>query len=901
MQTNRMDGYEEPRKSLVRNPFPHLLQQKITIPGRVNGYVHRNRLVERANPLKRRLTVLRATAGFGKTTLLSECCREIRRRGIPTAWISLDSGDSEKVLDVYIAFAIHEAGLRLTDPEESKVIGEPKNRTQLIVQYLQSYRKRLVIAFDEIEQLSDPDSIALLNFLAHRGPPNLHIAFSGREIPIGLDVTNLHLSGNAEIIDSKELRFSEPEIAKFFNLKLTRSTLLTEIHRSAGWPFALRVAINSKKRNLPLLNENIHWNESHWIESRLFSSLSSEDREFVLDLSVFDWIDIELVDEVLNRNDSSKRLESLEVLEGLLGVITTERGTVWQLHPIVQEHCSNQLYNEDRERFRRIHNCIANALSKKNLIVPAMRHAIDSDDPALAGEILQRGGGVRIWTRQGLPELSEANRMLTEDVIDRFPRLKLVRSIELVMRGRPHDATMLYRECPHPTDVKTRGELDSEYAVENALVRGALALYGGNPTNSDWIAAFPNSVRKLEKTGSLDPYTRGTLEYVHCVTHFLRAEFEPALSMLESATQHLYGTHYVAFYGNVVQGQIAFIQGRPQDAKASYQRAMRAAKNHFLQDPVALLSCQIVRQELTLECSPSLSVSTLDGFRNFLKQHGMPYSLFATASNMYIDTRLLSGNLNQATEVLDDLLGFLRGHGYRTFARLLAALKINVLLIDGRVAEAQTGWQSERFPERPVECLDLANQSWREMEAISEARVRLLIALKRYGEGRDLIRAWRSICTKRGLKRTQFRVLTLSATLEKHAGEIDRAVECIHEYVEQFVDCPYAWPLLRESSECVTVLKWFQKVNKNSRLQTAATELLRLSQQLDYGKNKPLSAREIEVLTRLEGSRDKQIAHDLGISVYGVRYHLRGVFSKLRVNNRIDAIHRAREQGYLPK
>ena len=61
-----------------------------------------------------------------------------------------------------------------------------------------------------------------------------------------------------------------------------------------------------------------------------------------------------------------------------------------------------------------------------------------------------------------------------------------------------------------------------------------------------------------------------------------------------------------------------------------------------------------------------------------------------------------------------------------------------------------------------------------------------------------------------------------------------------------------------------------------------------------------LSGREREILHRLEGQRDKAIAAELGLTPHGVRYHIRGLFAKLEVRSRGDAVRRARELGLLP-
>ena len=87
---------ESAGESVAEQMFPWLLRQKITVPDRVPGYVHRAELVSRALPTRRRLTVLNASGGFGKTTLLAECCRRLRQDGVATAWVSLDEQDEPR-------------------------------------------------------------------------------------------------------------------------------------------------------------------------------------------------------------------------------------------------------------------------------------------------------------------------------------------------------------------------------------------------------------------------------------------------------------------------------------------------------------------------------------------------------------------------------------------------------------------------------------------------------------------------------------------------------------------------------------------------------------------------------------------------------------------------------------
>ena len=72
-----------------------ILATKLYIPPPRSKAVLRSRLIERLNeglPSGRKLTLISASAGFGKTTLVSEW---VAGCGQPVAWLSLDEGDND--------------------------------------------------------------------------------------------------------------------------------------------------------------------------------------------------------------------------------------------------------------------------------------------------------------------------------------------------------------------------------------------------------------------------------------------------------------------------------------------------------------------------------------------------------------------------------------------------------------------------------------------------------------------------------------------------------------------------------------------------------------------------------------------------------------------------------------
>ena len=163
-----------------------LLRRKVTIPDPIANQIRRARLVV-AGVTRTRITVLNAPAGFGKTTLLAECCRSLGEDGVRTAWVSLDEYDEPALLDSYIAFSCRAAGLRIPDPPAPRDAGAANGRPWIGVTHVARAVAELdgpfVLALDEVDRPGNPASVALLEFLLNRGPPNLHLAMTCRRLP----------------------------------------------------------------------------------------------------------------------------------------------------------------------------------------------------------------------------------------------------------------------------------------------------------------------------------------------------------------------------------------------------------------------------------------------------------------------------------------------------------------------------------------------------------------------------------------------------------------------------------------------------------------------------------------------------------------------------------------------
>lgn len=888
-----------------------LRQTKVTVPHRVPGYVDRPSLVSRTMPTNQRLTLLQAAGGFGKTTLLAECCRHLIDDGLRVAWLSLDEQDTPQVLVTYLTFAFAQAGVDIAGslpPGELRSEPATRHRANLVLRAIEARQDPCVLALDELERLADPDSVALLNFLLRWGPSNLHVAMACRELPGGLDVADLVLDGSALVVSANELRFSNPDIAKFFGLKLSRREHRALTAESAGRPIALRI-----RRNEQRLGRNgdqtageagvVRDVVDNWIEARLWYGLSPEDRDFLLDIGLCEWLDAELLDETLEYPDAMRRIETMPVLAGLLEPIGRGESQAWRLHPLIREHCVKQRFRKTPERYRAIHRRIATALAWRGETVDAMRHATDAGDTVLVGNILVEAGGLRLWLREGLVLLQAADRFLTGTMIARDPRLALARCAVLALTGRVAEARRLY-EATGPLDfvADARGD-DFAQRIDHALVRGLLVVYGCEGLGTDRARAPFADARVAVDTAGLDNIVQGTFEYGLCLAHSLKAEFELAQWRAERSRACLGRTSpYLTLHVDLQVGSVAMAQGRVDDAVRWYARGQRVAKTQFLRDPSVTAHADVLAKELDLERH---RVTQLGGALQVAKKLGdvcTQYYAYAAASGLVAELSLNIGGVDAALAALDEI----RERAYRdelpALSRYLSALRVGTLAGAGDVKEAERTWLLDELPEGDAGCIDLSTQTWREMEALSCARLRLMIAREEYDEGRRFAQAIADVASQRGLRRTWMRVMAQWMALEQRAGEIRAAVGCLKEFLGVFGETDYLRPLVREGVASVTVLTSYLDGERDPEARTLAESVLAVLQRTGGRSDGPpeLTERETEVLVRLEDQRDKEIAAALGLTLSGVRYHITNILGKLGARGRMDAVHRARRLGLLP-
>ena len=841
-----------------------------------------------------------APCGFGKTALLADICQRERAGGALTAWLSLDETDSLDTLATYIEFALTRAGLdtsmqRSPESQSPRAIDHPARATLyrmgLVMRAIEDYRMPCLLAFDEAERLVDAEQVRLIDFLLRRAPPNLHFAMAMRSVPPALDLASAVVDGRGDILQADDFRFAKPEIALLFGGRLSLSDLGEITKRTEGWPAALRLY---RRGGTDVRMAGDAEAVATFLFSRLRRDLADDEVDYLLDVSLFDPIDLTMADEAMPDSHPKHGAKVLSRLDGLVRPVDPS-ARILRLQPLVREHCAARRFQRTPWRFRMLHRRIAMAMARRGRLEAALRHAADSGDPILTGEILEAAGGVRLWCRHGIRKLVAYERLLAEQVVENFPRLALLRCAVLVARSDLKRAAALYATARDRTLGFRRdrdGGDDTALRIDGVLVQSALMTFMCRPLGSKIAQEVLAHLAEGAADQRLDPVARGLFHTNLCIADYGRARFASSQWHGMQARQcfALADARYGAVLGDTFLGMVAMAEGRPREAARRYTRRRPALISHVL-----MTELDLERNQLGFH-RPTKSLVPLRIIERSFDVHAAAYGV---VSELAFET----GGAEGALGILDNALEFANAERLTALVRLLSALRVSYLVIDGRVAEASQAWRDARLPECQSRLLDLDSQSWREMESISCARIRLLESRHEVEAARRLAERLHEVALERGLMRTRMRCMALRMGLEYRSGNANAAAARLLEFLGLLRTTDYEKPLVREREVSRALLPRILRTALEPRRRSSAESVLRRMDDPRAGtaeQASSLTVREVEVIEHVaQGLRDKQVARDLGITEHGVRYHLRKVFQKTGASSRMDAVRHARSMGVI--
>jgi LuxR family transcriptional regulator, maltose regulon positive regulatory protein len=917
-------------------PMP-ILTTKLYIPPPRPNAVLRPRLIERLQEgLHRKLTLISAPAGFGKTTLVSTwlagCDRQV-------AWLSLDEGDSDPTR--FLTYLV--AALRTIAP----TIGEgllgvlqslqpppPEAIMTTLLNDIATVPNTFILVLDDYHVIDARPVDLALAFLLDHLPPHMHLVITTREDP-QLPLARLRARGQLTELRATDLRFTPAEAAAFLgqvmDLDIPAEDVAALESRTEGWIAGLQLAALSM-RGRDDIGQFVRafTGDNRYIVDYLVEEVLQRQpetvRSFLLHTSILERLNGRLSDAVTGREGGQAQLEALD--RGNFFVVPLDDRRQWyRYHHLFAEVLQAHVRAEQPDLVATLHRRASAWYEQHSLVADAIRHALAAQDFAHAADLAELTWSAIRQSRQDTTLLGWL-KALPDEVLHVRPVLSAAYAHVLLSSGVFEGALERLRDAEQwldtPADRRARpGTPPVEMVVVDdqafrrlpgtiAIARAGMALARG-----DVPATVSYARQALDLAPEDDRLTRGGAAGFLGLAFWTSGDLETAHRTYAEGMASLQkaGNIADAINGAITLAAIRIAQGRLREAMRTYERALQLANSQSAPLLRGTADIYVGMSDLERERN-ELQAATQHLLRSQeLGEHaGFPQNRYRWRVAMAC-IRVAEGDLEAALGLFDEA-DRLYMSDFSPNVRPIAALKTRVWLAQGRLGEA-LDWAREQGLSAHDELSYL-----HEFNHITLARL-LLAQYKSNRAEASLFDAMelldRLLQAAEAGERTGsiIEILILQALAHQMQGDIPAALMPLSRaltlaeregYIRLFVDeGPPMAHLLREAAArgfmpeyTGTLLAAFPE-----RLEARALRLGDAAQAPSLKPQaselvEPLSQRERDVL-RLLGTdlSGPDIARELMVSLNTLRTHTKNIYDKLGVNNRRAAVHRAEELKLL--
>lgn len=434
-----------------------LLQTKFYIPPERPNLISRPRLLDKLNAglgdgrlFSRRLTLVSAPAGFGKTTLITNWIHHQERPELTFGWLSLDENDNNLVgFLIYLVSAVQKvANDQEGDFGEELLAGldsvRPPDEGALLpalLNELAALPRPLMLVLDDYHVIVEESIHTFVAQLIDYLPPQVQVVITSREDP-PLPLPRWRVRGQLTEVRAADLRFLPEEAADFLlhtmGLTLDNAAVSALENRTEGWVAGLQLAalaIQSPQRqqtgkaDAAQLVADFSGSSRH-VASYLLEEVLHRQPEgwqrFLLETAVLERFNAGVCDHLTGRSDSRDMLETLE--QNNLFIIPLDNTGDWfRYHHLFAQLLRHRLKrDETAEQWAARHRKARDWFQEQGLMEEAIHHAFKAGDEAWVADYLSRIEPTRLWEGRMAAQFKDWSSQLPSELVDTMPQLLMM-------------------------------------------------------------------------------------------------------------------------------------------------------------------------------------------------------------------------------------------------------------------------------------------------------------------------------------------------------------------------------------------------------------------------------------------------------------------------------------------
>ena len=891
-----------------------LIHTKVAPPLWMGTQIARGPLLDRLDEaLNRRLTVIHAPAGYGKTSLLSQWRRRFDQTEVRVAWLTLERDESDlKRLAQYVSLAIN----AVTEDKGESDTGEPisadlppRAALSAIINRLAREPGPVVLIVDDLHRAENKEVAEFLKSLIHLAPTNAHFIIASRDDP-WLGQSILRAEEQLLELTAEDLKFSEHEaealLARSEGETLDGDDLRSLVERTEGWPIALQLTSLSLKQGIDhkTLVERFSGSSSElarYLSEQVLMTLPEELQELVMRTALLDQLSGDIVNLLCGRNDGWLMLEHLEQQGLFLTPLSPERQG-YRYHQLFAEYLRERLARRDSSQYQALQRCAARWFAERGQVTEAVSHAIQAGDDDLVATMLEDAGGWRLIPHGRQSTLERGLNTLSDAVVAARPRLMLAKVYLQIKRGEMSAARSDYDRF---VEGVVDAELSADMRIEIRVVGDVLADYENVPVTLDDLLAREALLRTLPAD---DHLVVANVSETLGAKYYEGGRLERALEPTLAAREHYQrlGSLYSDLFTRFLEARIKRAQGRSKDAADILAAARAQIEESFGERSDLAANCAAFEAQLLYEQDRAPEAMTLlEWALPHMEQSDGWVDVYAAA--YFTAARALGADtsMEDARMMLARAQRLARRRRFRQLELLAELCELELLIHHSRDSETARSFADSLGLDALADEMAQESPVYRAV-ACGASLCRAKLALREGNHPAALVelRALQRWGAQHGAGRLLIEVNFLIAFGRHCLGEVGKARASFDEavslamfqgLVRPFIDggC-FVLPLLQDAGNGgVQVDRYRAQFLKTLSKSLAGRSGAAAEQGL-------LTDAEAVILRHLSnGHSNKEIARLIGMSPDTVKYRLKAVYKKIGVNKRREAVRVSHERGLL--
>ncbi|MDF3882353.1 LuxR C-terminal-related transcriptional regulator [Cupriavidus basilensis] len=871
-----------------------------------------------------KLVLVRAPAGFGKTTAMLQCRARLDADGVATAWLTLDRADNDATrflgsLEAAFELVLRKGGATLAASQPApRPVGE---QALALIDRMAGHDRPFTLFLDDFEALQNPAVAGLVWQVVEQLPPGGRLVVGTRWVPDS-GLARLRARGELLEIEPAQLRFTADETDHFLRrargLALQPAAISTLHRRTEGWATALWLAsVALERRGQPdafiagFSGSNAAI--ADYLVEDVYLHLPDAVRAFLLRTSILDQLSGPLCDAVCGTADSEEILAWLERANLFLMPLDGERhggaerpaqpnARWYRYHSLFSSFLRAQLQQGMQDEVPALQMAASRWYEAQGRPVPAIEHALAAGAvghalPLLAGSVddLLAQGRMRLLTRwlDAVPA----------GALAAWPKLQIAHVWALSFTRGPADAIALLQTIPL---AGAEGDLLAHVrALRHMLLNmmdrfdEARAYSRDDPLPLPMGYPFPDSILAT------------SMARMAAVT----GDYREARRLLGVARQVVRGSdsNFNKIFSESVEGLIDLRQGRLQQALARFRIAASTMLPNRYGPTNGNAMAGILLAEALYEINErERAERLLNVYVPLARDLGLPDQII-TGHTVLARIACDRGDVDGAHEWLAALehLGHHRGLPRLVLGAMLERARLALLQGNQHAAEEALLHAADPALWRARPGVSAVSSFANDVEDVPMGRLRLALFTEPSAATREAIERELAAAERAQLMRRALKLRILLALACQRGGDAARALLTMGEALRFGAAEGFIRIFADESTE-IRRLVGEACVRQGSALPAGYVERLLqacggapepadpAAMQARHGLLEPLTPKEQKVLQLLaEGFSNVAMADRLFVSETTVRTHLRNISAKLRASNRTQAVAIARQLGLL--